>query len=59
VGESGAGLQAKDALHRSLAEKLHGEIIATTESGGNIHLEQPELVVAAIERILDGIEADQ
>lgn len=56
VGETAEGRKAKEELQRSLAEEMGGEFIVSVKSGSYIHLEDPDLVVKAVERILDAIE---
>lgn len=55
VGETPEGMRAKEKLHRSLAHDLGGEFVPVAWSGSNVHLEDPEKVVEAIARILEGI----
>lgn len=55
VGETQEGLKAKEELHRSLADALGGDFIASAKGSTYIHLEDPQLVVDAVNRILDAI----
>jgi pimeloyl-ACP methyl ester carboxylesterase len=56
VGETQEGLKAKEALHRSLADALGGDFVASAKTSTYIHLEDPQLVVDAVNRSLDAIE---
>lgn len=56
IGERPDGLAAKKALHASLAEELSGELIISSRSAGYIHLEDPDVVVNAVKKILDTIQ---
>lgn len=56
IGEAPEGLEAKEELYRSLAEELGGEFMASAKSGRHVHMEDPHIVVDAINRILDAIE---
>jgi pimeloyl-ACP methyl ester carboxylesterase len=55
VGETPAGLEAKGALHQRMADELRAELLISTRSGGNIHLEDPDLVIETVIRLLDAV----
>ena len=56
IGETEDGIAAKKALHLELAERLGGEHVVSIESTSYIHMEDPDLVIQAIEKVLAAIE---
>ena len=56
IGETPKGLKAKQSVHATLATQFGGDHIVSEKSSSLIHLDEPELVVAAIRKVLGSVE---
>ena len=56
IGETEEGIAAKKALHSDLAERLGAEHVVSIESSSYLHMEDPDLVIQAVEKVLAAIE---
>ena len=58
LGETAAGKNLWRTLHEQLFRQFaHGSHVVTSISGHNIHREEPELVIAAIQQVMAGATA--
>ncbi|QXD16568.1 alpha/beta hydrolase [Rhodocaloribacter litoris] len=58
VHERPEGLKAREALHRAwLAGAREGTHRVTTSSGSYVHVEEPELVLSAIEQVITAVRS--
>lgn len=58
--ETAQALAAKRELHASFVRQFrHGAQVLTSKSGHNIQLEEPELVVAAVNEVIAAADKDK